>query len=104
MKKEFDNSYVENSTLNAFVRNLVENKYTARNLLGVIKTINPNNFEVQTPEMPATQKSIISNPKTEMLKEAKYGGYNGYITRLSYTNKGLSPSEINSIVKKGPEV
>ena len=29
MKKEFDNSYVENSTLNAFVRNLVENKYTA---------------------------------------------------------------------------
>ena len=76
MKKEFDNSYVENSTLNAFVRNLVENKYTARNLLGVIKTINPNNFEVQTPEMPVTQKSIISNPKTEMLEESKYGGYN----------------------------
>tara|TARA_Y100001956_G_C4117934_1_gene185882 strand:+ start:234 stop:1307 length:1074 start_codon:yes stop_codon:yes gene_type:complete len=91
MKKEFDNSYVENSTLNAFVRNLVENKYTARNLLGVIKTINPNNFEVQTPEMPATQKSIISNPKTEMLKEAKYGGYNGYNYRsdfiLNFKNK-----------------
>jgi hypothetical protein len=32
------------------------------------------------------------------------GGFNGYITRLSYTNKGLAPNEINSIVKKGPGV
>lgn len=76
MKKEFDNSYIENSTLNAFVRNLVENKYTARNLLGVIKTINPNNFENQSPEMPSSQKSIITNTKTEMLEGIKQGGFN----------------------------
>lgn len=71
MKKEFDNSYLENSTLNAFVRNIVENKYTARNLLGVIKTINPDNLESQKEEMNPSQKSIISNPKTESLEKVK---------------------------------
>tara|TARA_Y100000034_G_scaffold46345_1_gene57018 strand:- start:4653 stop:5720 length:1068 start_codon:yes stop_codon:yes gene_type:complete len=76
MKKEFDNSYLENSTLNAFVRNIVENKYTARNLLGVIKTINPDNLESQKEEMNPSQKAIISNPKTEKLEESKYGGFN----------------------------
>lgn len=75
MKKEFDNSYIENSSLNAFVRNLVENKYTARNLLGIIKTINPNNLEKQTQEMPLSKKSIITNSKKEVLEGSKEDGF-----------------------------
>jgi len=45
----------------------------------------------------------LSLPSKGNLDISPDGGFNGFINKLSYTNKGLSPNEINKIVKKGPE-
>tara|TARA_B110000495_G_C23007889_1_gene595697 strand:- start:1132 stop:2034 length:903 start_codon:yes stop_codon:yes gene_type:complete len=45
----------------------------------------------------------LSVPSKGNLDISPDGGFNGFINKLSYTNKGLSPNEINKIVKKGPE-
>ena len=49
------------------------------------------------------QLNGLSFPSKGNLDISPNGGFNGFINKLSYTNKGLSPNEINKILKKGPE-
>lgn len=51
-------------------------------------------------------KSFIVNGYTQTntggLNICPYGGFNGYITKLTYTNKSYNPKKIYTIYKRGP--